>query len=204
MKKNKFYTAKPFKEKAIDFFKSLPFWKGRKKGMIHTRDIEWDDIRAVFFPKTFHEKYQYLGSVPWREEGNIFKALEPLVIYMDAKARPKWCPRWVLRFLHLFGSDNSIVRVRNFTLHRLSKKLTKGYLIVDYKTKWSEYDLRISIHGDEKMNWMADAIETKFYREGRREYLIERLKELKPEVKGYQFWNLRDLEDEHDLITKNY
>jgi hypothetical protein len=32
---------------------------------------------------------------------------------------------------------------------------------------------------------------------------IERLKELKPEVKGYQFWNLRDLEDEHDLITKN-
>jgi beta-xylosidase len=75
---------------------------------------------------------------------------------------------------------------------------------VDYKTKWSEYDLRISIHGDDKMNWMADAIETKYYREGRREYLIERLKELKPEVKGYQFWNLRDLEDEHDLITKNY
>jgi hypothetical protein len=203
MKKSIFYTPKPFKERAIDFFKSLPFWKGRKKGMIHTRDIEWDDIRAVFFPKTFHEKYQYLGSVPWREEGNIFKAMEPLVIYMDAKAKPKWCPRWVLRFLHLFGSDNSIVRVRNWTLHNWSKKLTKGYLIVDYKTKWSEYDLRISIHGDEKMNWIADAIETKFYREGRREYLIERLKELKPEVKGYQFWNLRDLEDEHDLITKN-
>ena len=203
MKKNKFYTPKPFKERAINFFKSLPFWKGRKKGMIHTRDIEWDDIRAVFFPKTFHEKYQYLGSVPWRGEGNIFKAIEPLIVYMDAKAKPNWCPRWVLRFLHLFGNDNSIVRIRNWKLHRLSMKLTKGYMMVDYKTKWSDYDLRLSIRGDEKMNWMADAIEAKFYRDGRKEYLIDELSRINPKPE-YKFWTLSELEKEYSKISESY
>ena len=202
MKKNKFYTPKPFKERAINFFKSLPFWKGRKKGMIHTRDIEWDDIRAIFFPKNFHEKYQYLGSVPWREEGSIFKAMEPLVIYMDAKAKPKWCPRWVLRFLHLFGSDNSIVRVRNRTLHNLSKRLTKGFLIWDYKTKWSEYDLRISISGTVEMNWIADAIELKFYKDGRRAYITEELFKLVPRD-NYALWTTDELEKEFALLTEN-
>jgi hypothetical protein len=174
-KKSKFYIPKPFKERAINFFKSLLFWKGRKKGIIHTGDITWDDVRAVFFPKTFHEKYRYLGSVPWNEKGDIFKAMEPLVVYMDKKAKPSWCPRWVLRFLHLFGSDNSIVRVRNRTLHNLEKRITKGIMIWDYKTKWSEYDLRITIAGNEEMNWLVDAIEQNFYREGRKKYLIQEL-----------------------------
>jgi hypothetical protein len=203
MKKNKFYTPKPFKERAIDFFKSLPFWKGRKKGMIHTRDITWKDVYEVFFPKNFYEKYCYLGSVPWREEGDVFKAIEPLIIFMDSKAKPWWCPRWVLRFLHLFGSDHSIVRVRNRTLHNLSRKLTKGYLLADYKTKWSEYDLRISVWGTGQMNWMADAIEAKFYRDGRREYLIEELEKLKPHP-GYKFWMLEELEKEYSSFKDKY
>ena len=202
-KKSKFYTPKPFKEKAINFFKSLPFWKGRKKGIIHTRDISWDDIRAVFFPKDFHEKYRYLGSVPWNEEGDIFKAMEPLVIYMDSKAKRWWCPRWVLRFLHLFGSDNSIVRVRNFTLHNLGKRLTKGIFMVDYKTKWHWYDLRISIYGNEEMNWLSDAIEYKFYRDGRKKDLIERLKDISP-GRDYSFWSLNDLEKEWENLQPNY
>ncbi len=194
-KKSKFYTPKPFKEKAIDFFKSLPFWRGRKKGMIHTMNIKWEHIRAVFFPKNFHEKYHYLGSIPWKEDSELFLAMEPLVIFMDHKAKPWWCPRWVLRFLHLFGNDNSIVRVRNWTLHKLSRRLTKGYLIVDYKTKWQWYDLRISVYGNEQMNWMADAIESKFYKDGRRQDLLDQLKELNPE-KDYSFKMLRELEEE--------
>lgn len=177
-------------------------FKGKRKGMIHTMNIEWKDIRAVFFPKDFYEKYKYLGSVPWRAEGDIFKAMEPLVIFMDSKAKPWWCPRWVLRFLHLFGSDNSIVRVRNQKLHNWSKKLTKGLLIWDYKTKWSEYDLRISISGTEQMNWLADAIELKFYRDGRREYLIENLKQLKPRD-SYNLWATDELEKEFALLTEN-
>lgn len=172
----------------------MVIFKGKKKGYVHTCDITLDDLRAVFFPKDFYEKYQYLGSVPYFEVGDLFKALEPLVIYMDYKAKPKYCPRWVLRFLHLFGSDNSIVRVRNWKLHNLSRRLTKGFLIVDYKTKWTDYDLRISIYGDERMNDLADSIEEKYYNKGYRADLAEQIKELDPDTnfdKGYCTENLK-------------
>jgi len=64
MTKSKFALKdkRSFKEKATDFARSLLFWKGRRKGMIHTRDITWEDIRKVFFPRDFYEKYQYLGK----------------------------------------------------------------------------------------------------------------------------------------------
>ena len=125
--KNKFALKdnRTFKEKAIDFAQSLLFWRGRKKGIIHTINITFDHIRAVFFPKDFYEKYHYLGAVPYKESSDLFKAIYPLVLAMDYEAKPKWCPRWFLRFLHLFGSDNSIVRVRNRFLHDLGRRLTK-------------------------------------------------------------------------------
>ena len=196
MKKSKFYLKdnKSFKEKTVDFLQSLLFWKGREKGMIYTINISLDDIRAVFFPKDFYEKYRYLGSVPYSEAGEIFKAMEPLVIYMDYKAKPWWCPRFVLRFLHLFGDDNSIVRVRNRRLSELKCKLTKGYGIVDCKTKWQWYDLRISISGTKQMQNLADAIEHKFYSDGLREDLADQIKELDPNTnfdKGYCTENLK-------------
>ena len=62
--------------------------------------------------------------------------IHALVIAVDYEARPWWCPRWFLRFLHLFGNDNSLVRVRNFRLNRLHTKITKGIFMWDYKTKW--------------------------------------------------------------------
>lgn len=201
MKKSKFYTPKPFRERVIDFFKSLIFWKGRSKGMIHTRDVKWDDIRAVFFPKNFHEKYKYLGSVPWKESGEIFSAMEPLVIFMDYKARPWWCPRFVLRFLHLFGDDNSIVRVRNRFLSNLKRKITKGYTLVDYKTKWQWYDLRISVSGTEQMHNLADAIEYKFYNEGRREDLAEQIKTLDPNTKFNSGYTIDSLKEELNRLV---
>jgi hypothetical protein len=157
-------------------------FKGKKAkiGPVKTMDIELSDIWSVFFPADFYQKYRYLGSVPWNEKGDIFEAMEPLVIFMDYKARPWWCPRWFLRFLHLFGNDNSIVRVRNQKLHKLHKVLTKGIFIWDYKTKWERYDLRISISGDEQMNFLVEAIETKFYRDGYREELIRKIKKYDP------------------------
>jgi hypothetical protein len=169
-----------FKEKVIDFTQSLLFWKGRKKGIIHTRDIKLDDIRAIFFPKDFYEKYHYLGSVPYKESGDLFKAIYPLVLAMDYEAKPKWCPRWFLRFLHLFGSDNSIVRVRNGFLHDLGRRLTKGIIMWDYKTKWADYDLRISISGPKHLQNLADGIESYFYKEGKSNELVEQIKELDP------------------------
>jgi hypothetical protein len=140
-------------------------FKGRKYKFIHTRDITVDDIRAVFFPKTFQEKYLYLGYIPYDSDKTLLSAL---IICMDYEAKPWWCPRWVLRFLHLFGNDNSIVRVRNRKLHNLHKKLTKGHTIWDYKYKWSEYDLRISISSTDYIMDLADAIELYVYEKGKK------------------------------------
>lgn len=201
-KSSKFYIqdTRSLKAKTKDFAESLLFWRGRKKGIIHTRDVTLDDIRAVFFPKNFHEKYQYLGSIPWNDERATFKAIEPLVIFMDYKAKPKWCPRWVLRFLHLFGSDNSIVRVRNRALHNLERKLTKGIQLTDYKTKWYDYDLRISVYGTEQMQDLADSIEWKFFNKGRRESLAEQIKELDPFTKFHSGYDTDSLKDELDRL----
>jgi hypothetical protein len=177
----------------------MKIFKGKKKGMVHTRDIHLDDIRAVFFPKNFYEKYQYLGAVPYGD-GDIFKAMEPLVIFMDYKAKPKWCPRFVLRFLQLFGDDNSIVRVRNIHLSNLKRKLTKGFMIWDYKTKWQWYDLRISISGSDQMWDLARAIEDRFYDSGYREDLANKIKELDPSTKYNNGYLPSDLKKELDRL----
>jgi hypothetical protein len=162
----------------------MTIFKGRKYGMIHTMDIDLEHIRAVFFPKDFYETYKYLGSVPY-SDGDISKAIRPLVLLMDLEAKPWWCPRWVLRFLHLFGSDNSIVRVRNHFLHDISKRLTKGIMFWDWKTKWHDYDLRISISAPEYIQNLSDMIESDFYRKGRKLEVMERLTELKVEFGKY-------------------
>jgi hypothetical protein len=105
-----------------------------------------------------------------------------LVLALDYEAKPKLCPRWFLRFLHVFGSDKSIVRVRNWTLHNLHYKLTKGIGFIDWKTKWSGYDLRISIHGPKHLQDLAGWIEDGFYSDGRQKELVEQIKALDPEA----------------------
>jgi hypothetical protein len=176
-KNSKFYTPPTFKERMENLKYSILFWKGRSKGMIYTRDIELDDFRYIFFPKGF-EKYGYLGTYLYNENSVYFKALYPLVLAMDYEAKPKFCPRWFLRFLHVFGSDKSIVRVRNWTLHDLLRKLTKGIAFVDWKTKWQDYDLRISIHAPKHLQDLADDIEHGFYSRGRQEELVAEIKKL--------------------------
>ena len=183
MSKFEFKDNRPLKEKVMNFLQSLLFWRGRKKGMIYTRDIEWNDIREIFFPQSFEEKYGYLGSVPHNENSEIFKAMYPLILAMDYEARPKGCPRWFLRFLHTFGSDKSVVRVRNFRLHNLEKKLTKGIFIWDYKTKWSHYDLRITLSAPKHLQELSDDIERGFYSRGKQTELIEQIKKLDPNAR---------------------
>ena len=136
------------------------------KSKVYLQKITLKDIRVIFFPKNFYEKYSYLGSVPYKDEKSM---LHVLVIAMDHEAKPKWCPRWFLRFLYLFGCDNSIIRVRNKHAYHLFIKLTKGIRIWDYKTKWTDYDLRISITGPEHLQDLAQAIELYTYTEGERE-----------------------------------
>lgn len=140
-------------------------FKGKKAkiGPVHTRDITLDDILKVFFPMDFNDKYGYLGYIYTSDKGEYANVIRPLILAMDEKAKPWWCPRWFLRFLELFGNDNSIVRVRNLKLHNLHRKLTKGYRFVDWKTKWYWYDLRISIAACKELQDMADKIESDFY-----------------------------------------
>jgi len=170
---------RPVKEKITSFLAKLLFWRGRSKGMIFTRNIKLDDFRYIFFPKGF-EKYGYLGTQIWNEDSSYFKALYPLVLALDYEAKPKFCPRWFLRFLHVFGSDKSIVRVRNWTLHDLLRNLTKGIAFVDWKTKWQDYDLRISIHAPKHLQHLADDIEHGFYSRGAQEELVAKILKLDP------------------------
>lgn len=185
----------------------MVLFKGKKKGFVHTQDITLNHLRKVFFPRTFHERYNYLGSVPWDEDGQIFKVLEPLIIFLDYKAKPKWCPRWFLRFLYLFGNDNSVVRVRNTKLSNLFRKLTKGFGIWDYKTKWEDYDLRISVVGNNQVFFLSDAIESKYYEDGRRKDLAEQIKELDPDTKYNSGYTIESLNKEYhrlfDIMVSN-
>ena len=178
-KNSKFYTPPTFKQRMENLKYAILFWKGRSKGMIYTRSIKLDDFRYIFFPKGF-EKYGYLGTYLYNKDGAYFNALYPLVLAMDYEAKPKFCPRWFLRFLHVFGSDRSIVRVRNWTLHDLLRKLTKGIGFIDWKTKWEHYDLRISIHGPKHLQDLVDDIEHGFYSRGRQEELVDEIKKLDP------------------------
>ena len=178
-------------------------FKGKKKGIVHTMDITTDNSRAVLFPKNFYERYKYLGSVPFREEGSLFKALEPLVIFMDYKSKPNWCPRWFLRLLYLFGCDNSLVRVRNHKLSRLFSKLTKGYRIWDYKTKWADYDLCISIAGDEQCQNLADSIRSKYYRDGLKQDTYERILDIDPNTSFTVNRSLESLQKELNRLEEH-
>jgi hypothetical protein len=110
---------------------TILFWKGRKKTYITTRNLEWSDLRYIFFP-TKEDKYGYL-NITFYKDSEFNKVLLPLVLAMDYEAKPKWCPRWFLRFLHVFGNDKSLVRVRNRRLSNLLTKLTKGIGFWDWK-----------------------------------------------------------------------
>jgi len=150
--------------------------------MIHTMNIGWKEIRPIFFPKDFYETYSYLGYIPYNEDGEYFKAIYPLILAMDYEAKPKFCPRWFLRFLDVFGNDSSIVRVRNRRLSDLFTELTKGIRFTDYKTKWTYYDLRIYISAPKHLQDLANDIERGFYVRGKQEDLVDQIKRLDPDA----------------------
>ena len=181
-KKSKFYTQLPkptFKERLEDLKYTILFWKGRKKKYITTRNLEWSDIRYIFFPRKT-EKYGYLNISLHYTSETYCNTLLPLVLAMDYEAKPWWCPRWFLRLLHVFGNDKSLVRVRNRRLHDLHRKLTKGILFWDWKTKWSYYDLRISISAPKHLQDLSGWIERGFYSDGRQKELVAEIKAIDP------------------------
>jgi hypothetical protein len=204
-KNSKFYKPLPkptLKERLENLKYTILFWKGRKMKYITTRNLEWSDLRYIFFP-TKGDRYGYLG-ITFYNDSEFNKVLLPLVLAMDYEAKPWWCPRWFLRFLHVFGNDKSIVRVRNWTLSNLHRKLTKGIQFWDWKTKWSNYDLRISISAPQHLQDLASWIEDGFYKKGYQNELIERIKAIDPNANtniisvDYLKKQLEDLENKQN------
>jgi len=66
----------------------------------------------------------------------------------------------------------------------------------DYKTKWTYYDLRISIAAPSHLQDLSSAIEDRFYKTGYREELVERIKKIDPDLaKDISWKSLETLED---------
>lgn len=101
----------------------------------------WD----CFFPKTKWEYYAYLGYIDflYKEGTKEYDLVKELVEYIDYKAKPIWCPRFLLRLIHMYGNDSSIVRCRSQIVSRWHRRLLKGIFITDMKTKWNRWDVRV-------------------------------------------------------------
>jgi hypothetical protein len=125
--------------------KDIVISKGKKAqlGPVHTRDITLGDVVECFFPERGYE-YDYLGYAYYRvkEDGSIIpgeQIIKEFLQQVDRVARPKLCPRFVLRLLNLFGNDKSIVRMRSLRLANWSSRLTKGIRITDMKWKYDSF-----------------------------------------------------------------
>ena len=108
-----------------------------------------------FFPARGY-KYTYLGYAfyyPGKIDETLLKMFFKKV---DKVARPWWCPKFVLRLLHLYGNDNSIVRVKYWWAHNLFNKITKGVMITDMKWKYDSY--RIYGRFPEEIDDLADIV----------------------------------------------
>ena len=139
--------------------KDIVISKGKPapSGRVHTMDITVGHVLKCVFPARGNE-YDYLGYAWYNinKDGTLSatnRLLRGFFKQVDKVARPWWCPRFVLRLLHLFGSDNSIVRVRNWKLHNLERRLTKGIAITD--TKWKYDSFRIYGNFTEELYQLA-------------------------------------------------
>jgi hypothetical protein len=148
-------------------------------------------IRSVFFPLNFEEKYQYLGKIPSEENKDLFRSIYPLVLAMDYEAKPNWCPRWFLRFLH------------NFTNNKLKVRLTNGISIGKCIADWDYYKLQISVSGPIHIHKLTEAIEEKFYLNEYRLELINRIKKLDPDS-NVSWESLDALEDIWKRLRKEH
>ena len=135
------------------------------------RPIELKDVWACFFPKDEWEYYRYLGYVSflYRKGTKEYELIKSLVEFIESKAKPTWCPRFIPRLLHLFGNDNSIVRCRSQRVSRWHRKLLRGIFINDMKTKWDYYDVRVYGSFTQDIHNKIDEIE-------------HRLRELNPDL----------------------
>lgn len=99
--------------------------------------VDFKDILRCFSNDRKY-RYNYLG-ISWNiftEGTDLYEYLENFIKFVAKKAKPWWCPTFVLNLLHLFANDNSIVRCRDQHLHSAFRHITKGLFITDIKIKY--------------------------------------------------------------------
>lgn len=128
--------------------------------------IQLQKITFKLFFKTLFpwNKYSYLGYIcnPYFIYTDRYNRIEEFIEFVDKIAKPKFCPRFVLRLLHLYGNDNSVARLRNRSLSELRSKLVGGIMITDIKTKWDDYDIRIYGYFPYEIDEEIERIENEF------------------------------------------
>jgi hypothetical protein len=72
----------------------------------------------------------------------------------------------------------------------------------DYKTKWTHYDLRLSVAGTKQVHELSEAIESAFYKKGKAQELYEEIKDLDPETKVSPGHGIKYLEEELDRLLE--
>lgn len=117
-------------------------------------------IWHTIFPDRYN-RWRYMGYAYnlFKEGTEGYEYIDAFFRYVDLKMRPWWCPKTVLRLLHLLGNDNSIIRVRWWWAHSLYRKITKGIFITDVKTKFDT--LRVYGYFTDEIDQAVEALEDK-------------------------------------------
>ena len=154
-----------------------------------------DKFKRIFFPKNFYEEYIYLGNIPNPEhcKSDLFEMLKPLIVYMDYIAKPYWVPRWFLRAISILRLNNNDI-IYNFVY-----ELTNGVHFLDYKFKYYDYDLRMTVIGPISIRDLADSIESRYFNTHRRDFLISILGDIYGNdynLESFELWKLEDLYEE--------
>lgn len=129
--------------------------------MTQRRKLPPVTIKQVLDCFKHENRRRYIG-IDWnlfKEGTEGYELIEEFLDFVACKARRWWTPSWFLNLLHLFGRDNSAVRMRSYRLSRLCSRLTNGILVTDVKEKYGT--LRIYGSFTDEINEMLDGLEEK-------------------------------------------
>ena len=115
---------------------------------------ELTQIKQIFFPKTFSQKYSHVGysylSIPKQWESIV----RVCIMDIEKLMWPKYLPFWFKRLIHYLATGNSIVRVKYWWARNLRQRLTGGAMVTDIKDKFAT--LRIYGYFSEEMYNLID------------------------------------------------
>lgn len=132
----------------------LIFIKDKMSSKIYSYKKLLLDIWACFFPNEFNY-YSYLGfclNIYVNSKSNEHKLLNTIFKLIDNEAKPKWCPRWFLRLLNLFGNQY----IKNKRISGVLNGLLKGIRITNISTRHHNNDIKLyGVFPDPLCYWIS-------------------------------------------------